>query len=310
VNERGLCRSWAADTWREAPKDDTTRRGRASATPTPAAGTGSARGTCAVDAATRSPVARAAGADASATAGAGSTAGIASEGAAAGAAADGCETAAGCAWVVTAGCGATAGTAGGGTGAGAGGAGVATGRYVSGSRYPCGSDATRMPRCTYGSPTSGSLLGPIVPITSPSVTVVEAAATIDPRCVSVTQRPSAVVMVTTRPEPGTLPANVTVPVAGARMGSPSPAPMSMPRCSPAAYGCAGSKLNGWRTGPPTGHVQARATGATSSAVTTARRSTRRMDTTSVVRNENGCSRVGATWPRCQSRLQSCHRVPR
>ena len=38
----------------------------------------------------------------------------------------------------------------------------------------------------------------------------------EPRCVSVTARPSAVAIVTTEPEPGTLPAKVTVPAAGAR----------------------------------------------------------------------------------------------
>src|SRR5690348_8602248 len=109
----------------------------------------------------------------------------------------------------------------------------------------------------------------------------------EPRWVSVTAKPSTVVIVSTRPEPGTVPLNVTVPAAGASTTSPARAPMSMPRCSPAAYGCAGSKLNGWSTGPPTGHVQARATGATSSAVRTATSSTRRIDTTSVVWNENG-----------------------
>ncbi|HEU5373425.1 MAG TPA: hypothetical protein VFU51_13640, partial [Gaiellaceae bacterium] len=111
---------------------------------------------------------------------------------------------------------------------------------------------------------------------------------------SVTASPSAVVIVSVRPEPGTVPLNVTVPVAGARTTPPAFAPMSIPRCSPAAYGCARSKLNGWRTGPSTGHVQARATGATNSAAKAATSSTRRIDITSVVRNENSRSRVGAT----------------
>ena len=37
---------------------------------------------------------------------------------------------------------------------------------------------------------------------------------------------------------------------------------------------------------------------------------RGIDITSVVRNENSRSRVGATASCCQLRLQSCHRVPR
>jgi hypothetical protein len=68
-------------------------------------------------------------------------------------------------------------------------------------------------------------------------------------------------MVTLMPEVGTVPANVTVPAAGATTGASAAAPMSIPRCCPAAYGCAGSKTNGWSTGPSAGQVQAPATGA-------------------------------------------------
>jgi len=60
----------------------------------------------------------------------------------------------------------------------------------------------------------------------------------------VTASPSAVVIVSARPEPGTVPLKVTVPAAGASTDSSASAAMSTPRCSPAAYGCAGSKLNG------------------------------------------------------------------
>jgi len=60
----------------------------------------------------------------------------------------------------------------------------------------------------------------------------------------VTANPSAVVIVSARPEPGTAPLNVTVPAAGASTTSLASAAMSTPRCSPAAYGCAGSKVNG------------------------------------------------------------------
>ena len=82
------------------------------------------------------------------------------------------------------------------------------------------------------------------------------ATAIEPRCVSVTEYPSAVSIVTLLPEAGTVPAKVTVPETGASTADPSLPPTSMPRCCPAAYGCAGSKTNGWSTGPSAGHVQA------------------------------------------------------
>jgi hypothetical protein len=136
-----------------------------------------------------------------------------------------------------------------------------------------------MPRWTYGPDTSGVPVGPAAPTTAPSAIAAPSATTIEPRCVSVTASPSGVVIVTLSPELGTVPANVTVPAAGATTGSPWPAPMSTPRCSPAEYGCAGSKTNGCRTGPLTGHVQARAAGTTKSPRRTASRRTRRIDTT-------------------------------
>src|SRR3954465_12165863 len=113
-----------------------------------------------------------------------------------------------------------------------------------------------MPRCTYGCATSGSPEGPIVPTGSPSAPVAPAASVREPRCVSVTAYPSAVAIVRLVPEVGTTPANVTVPAAGAATTAPATALMSMPRCWPPAYGCAGSKANGWTTGPCTGQVQA------------------------------------------------------
>src|SRR5216683_30006 len=99
---------------------------------------------------------------------------------------------------------------------------------------------------------------------------------IEPRCVSVTAYPSAVVIVRLLPEVGTVPANVTVPAAGATTTTPAAAPTSMPRCWPGAYGCAGSRTNGWTTGPLTGQVQAPAAGARTSAPATAASRARRI----------------------------------
>jgi hypothetical protein len=117
-----------------------------------------------------------------------------------------------------------------------GGGGVSTGRNESGSTYPCGSEVTRTPRYTYGASSSGVPLGPTVPTASPSATLAPFFTTAEPRCVSVTEYPSPVAMVTLRPLVGTLPANVTVPDAGATTVVPAPEPMSMPRCCPPAYG--------------------------------------------------------------------------
>jgi hypothetical protein len=83
--------------------------------------------------------------------------------------------------------------------------------------------------------------------------------------VSETDNPSPVAIETVLPEPGTVPANVTVPERGASTGSPGSPATSMPRCSPAAYGCEASKTKCWRTAPRTGQVQAPAVGAQTSA---------------------------------------------
>jgi hypothetical protein len=78
---------------------------------------------------------------------------------------------------------------GGGAGAGAGGTASGAGRAgrsVNGSRYPFGSSARRTPRWTYGTSTSASPDGPIVPTASPSATPSSAATAIEPRWSSVT----------------------------------------------------------------------------------------------------------------------------
>jgi hypothetical protein len=60
------------------------------------------------------------------------------------------------------------------------------GSRLVGSTYPWSSLARRTPRWTYGTETSGSPLGPIVPTAPPSSTAAPAATVIEPRCVSVT----------------------------------------------------------------------------------------------------------------------------
>ena len=114
---------------------------------------------------------------------------------------------------------------------------------------------------------------------SPSATEAPFATSIVPRWVRVTERPAAVSTVRLRPDAGTVPANVTTPVAGARTSAPESPPMSMPRCWPPAYGCAGSKRNGWRTGPSAGHVHAAAVGVKTSAARTAASARGRIGTT-------------------------------
>ena len=126
-----------------------------------------------------------------------------------------------------------------------------------------------MPRCTYGPPCSNVPDGPIVPMRPPSSTVAPFATASEPRCVSVTERPSAVRIETLSPLDGTEPANVTSPPAGAATAVPADEPMSIPRWSPAAYGWAGSNENPDRIGPATGHVHAPAEGtATTNSTTT------------------------------------------
>src|SRR5262249_49568911 len=122
--------------------------------------------------------------------------------------------------------------------------------------------------------TSGSPLGPIVPTPSPSATVAPLVTAIDPSWVSVTDQPSLVRIVTDLPLPGTVPANVTMPGAGAWIVSPAAPPTSTPRCWPAVYGWAGSNEYPSRTGPVAGHVQADAGPAHASARTTTSRNRR------------------------------------
>src|SRR5919198_841882 len=102
---------------------------------------------------------------------------------------------------------------------------------------------------------SGTPLGPTVPTVAPSSTVVPRITAIEPRWTRVTAYPVGVWIVTVLPPFGTVPANDTSPPAAATTGVPLGAPMSMPRCWPAAYGSL-PKENGRRTGPSTGHVQA------------------------------------------------------
>jgi hypothetical protein len=79
------------------------------------------------------------------------------------------------------------------------------------------------------------------------------------------------------PPLGTVPANETMPPAGATTGAPTVAAMSMPRCWPAEYGCARSKWKGRKTWPSTGHVQARAADAGSATAHRSRTPIRRTD---------------------------------
>src|SRR5258707_15741363 len=111
-----------------------------------------------------------------------------------------------------------------------------------------------MPRWRYGPSTSGVPLGPTVPTSVPSDTAAFFATAIEPRCVSVTERPSGVSIVTDAPLDGTVPAKLTTPAAGATTVAPGGEPTSMPRCWAPAYGCARSKENPCSTGPWTGHV--------------------------------------------------------
>ena len=127
--------------------------------------------------------------------------------------------------------GAGAGVTGGGAGAGeAVTGGGSAGRSESGSTYPCAFAVTRTPMYTYGTSSSGVPLGPTVPTASPSTTCAPPETAIEPRCVSVTEYPSGVAIVTDFPLVGTVPAKLTVPDAGAPTEVPAAAPTSMPRC--------------------------------------------------------------------------------
>jgi hypothetical protein len=136
-----------------------------------------------------------------------------------------------------------------------------------------------------------------VPTAAPSVTAALRATPIEPRCVSVIERPSPVSIVTDLPLDGTVPAKLTTPDAGARTGEPADAAMSTPRCCSPAYGCAGSNAKDWTTVPPTGHVHAPAAEAHSRRRTMGRairRSAANIGiTASVVRFANEASTVTA-----------------
>jgi hypothetical protein len=120
-----------------------------------------------------------------------------------------------------------------------------------------------------GTSNSAVPLGPTVPSGAPSATESFCCTTIEPRCVRLTASPAAVWIVTVLPFAATVPAKLTTPAAGASTGAPASAPIAMPRCWPAAYGCAWSNEKVWSTGPRTGHVQALAHGTKSTSRRTA-----------------------------------------
>src|SRR6266571_4483850 len=126
----------------------------------------------------------------------------------------------------------------------------------------------------------------MVPTTAPSSTLTFRSTVIDPRCVRLTARPDAVRIVSVCPFVGTEPAKLTTPDAGANTGAPPPAPIAIPRCWPAVYGCAGSNENVCMTGPLTGQVQAPAAGTKRSMRRTDKERHRITTTTFVVLVEN------------------------
>jgi hypothetical protein len=150
-----------------------------------------------------------------------------------------------------------------------------------------------MPRYTYGAVSVETPLGPTVPTGSPSATTAPRATSKEPRCTSVTEKPSSVPIVTVLPPVGTVPAKETVPLAGASTGVPVGEPMSIPRCCPAAYGSDPNE-KGRRTGPRTGQVQAQAEVGEASAARAAHASSRIRRPSVVARNENTETRVATT----------------
>jgi hypothetical protein len=151
----------------------------------------------------------------------------------------GCGSGGGACWAggAGAGCGAGAGLgAGCGEGAGGGAGAARGGSSVSGSMYPFGSVATRIPRWTYVASCSGVPLGPIDPTTAPSRTTSPLRTAIEPSWTSVTAWPPGVSNVTTFPFVPTVPAKLTTPEAGARTDSSGLPATSIPLCWPPAYG--------------------------------------------------------------------------
>jgi hypothetical protein len=132
------------------------------------------------------------------------------------------------------------------------------GRSVSGSTYPSSSAAIRTPRWT--TPDAAT-----VPTAWPSVTASPLWTPIDPSSVSVTLY-EPLRIDTLNPLLGTVPAKVTLPDAGATTAVPGVAEISIPRCCPAAYGCASSNENASTTVPVTGQLQPPADGTTTSAL--------------------------------------------
>jgi hypothetical protein len=149
-------------------------------------------------------------------------------------------------------------------------------------------------------------LGPTVPTAAPSSTFAFRATTIEPRCVRLTARPDAVSIVIVFPFVGTVPAKLTTPDAGASTGAPSPAPIAMPRCWPAAYGCDRSKEKVCKTGPSTGHVHAPAAGTNRSKSRTSKLCRRMTTTAFVVLIENSAGTVAAA----SAVVQSAYSEPR
>ena len=112
-----------------------------------------------------------------------------------------------------------------------------------------------MPRWTYGTSTSASPDGPIVPTDSPSATPSPAVTAIAPRWSRVTAKPSDVQTVSVRPFPGTHPAKDTRPPVGARTAEPASPPMSIPLW-PCSWYSAPPNSNPRSTGPSKGQLQA------------------------------------------------------
>src|SRR5712691_10346171 len=82
-------------------------------------------------------------------------------------------------------------------------------------------------------------------------------------------------MVTVLPPVGTVPANEIAPETGAPTCASAGAPMSIPRCCPAAYGSDPNE-NGRSTGPFTGQLQPREGAGTSRETTAAAQTSRRI----------------------------------
>jgi hypothetical protein len=123
-----------------------------------------------------------------------------------------------------------------------------------------------MPRWTYGTSTSASPDGPIVPTGSPSATPSPSLTAIVPRWSKVTAKPSDVLTVSVRPFPGSQPANDTRPPAGVPTAEPASLPISIPLW-PRSWYSGPPNSNPRSTGPSTGQLQAAADDGTISPST-------------------------------------------